>query len=332
MNLHINVTNPAAKRRFETLEQDLVDLYKDKYNYSEAEYVNMTTKIKIKCTVPGHGYFMQTPKQHLKCEGCRKCMGVETSEVFRARIASTFEKEANLVHDNKYTYDLTDFTAGISREITCFCNEHNKKFKQRPEIHLKGSGCYYCGLDKRTANKVAECKQTAQDKVDKVHGVNRYVININTLTSMSTVADITCSVHNKVFKTKPEYLLQGCGCPLCGEVKQQLGSTNKPTCVYYVKIIGHEITGYKIGITSQKVSARLVMYKKLFREEFDKRVEIIATTKYMDRVKAVNIEQAIIHEHKAKLVGNKSDLAFSLNESRETFNTDIFDSIKHYFN
>ena len=43
----------------------------DKYDYSQAEYKNMSTKIKIIC--PIHGAFWQLPHAHTSGEGCKNC-------------------------------------------------------------------------------------------------------------------------------------------------------------------------------------------------------------------------------------------------------------------
>ena len=42
----------------------------DRYSYEDAEYINYDTKLKIKCEK--HGYFWQTPGNHLKGKGCQK--------------------------------------------------------------------------------------------------------------------------------------------------------------------------------------------------------------------------------------------------------------------
>jgi Zn finger protein HypA/HybF involved in hydrogenase expression len=41
------------------------------YDYAYVDYVNRDTKIKIKCKT--HGYFWQTPRNHLQGQGCPKC-------------------------------------------------------------------------------------------------------------------------------------------------------------------------------------------------------------------------------------------------------------------
>lgn len=48
-----------------------IKVHGDKYNYSLVDYINSKTKIKIVC--PKHGIFEQTPNNHLKGCGCKKC-------------------------------------------------------------------------------------------------------------------------------------------------------------------------------------------------------------------------------------------------------------------
>ena len=46
-------------------------VHNNKYDYSNVEYINNTTKIKITCQE--HGIFEQSPDKHLQKRGCPKC-------------------------------------------------------------------------------------------------------------------------------------------------------------------------------------------------------------------------------------------------------------------
>jgi hypothetical protein len=48
-----------------------IKVHKNKYNYSEVDYINIESKVKIIC--PIHGEFKQIPNSHLKGHGCEKC-------------------------------------------------------------------------------------------------------------------------------------------------------------------------------------------------------------------------------------------------------------------
>jgi hypothetical protein len=53
------------------------EIHGNKYDYSFVDYRNNTTKVKIIC--PIHGEFYQTPHNHKRGNGCKKCAGVKIS-------------------------------------------------------------------------------------------------------------------------------------------------------------------------------------------------------------------------------------------------------------
>ena len=79
------------------------------YGYSEVEYVNGHTKVKIIC--PIHGIFEQAPSSHLQGHGCPSCADIENGKKKR-----------------KWTYD------------TC-CNEA-RKYKTRADFQKGSAGAY----------------------------------------------------------------------------------------------------------------------------------------------------------------------------------------------
>ena len=58
------------------------EIHGDKYNYSQVDYKNCDTKVKIKC--PEHGIFEQIPYLHYKKgSGCIKCAEKKVGVSFR---------------------------------------------------------------------------------------------------------------------------------------------------------------------------------------------------------------------------------------------------------
>ncbi len=53
-------------------------VHNNKFDYSKVEYVNNHTKVCIIC--PEHGEFWQTPKLHLRGDGCKKCFCAKMSQ------------------------------------------------------------------------------------------------------------------------------------------------------------------------------------------------------------------------------------------------------------
>jgi len=121
----------------------------DKYDYSEAEYVNTHVPVKIKCLECG-GVFLQEPSSHLAGHGCPKCNKKQTQ---RRVDQATFIARAKKVHGDKYDYSKVEYKDMRSKvEIVC---PHHGAFWQRAQSHLLGNGCPEC---KREAH-IARIKQ-----------------------------------------------------------------------------------------------------------------------------------------------------------------------------
>ena len=89
----------CAGIRKKTTEQFIEDaklIHGERYDYSEVDYKNNRSIIKIKCFE--HGVFEQQAKSHLKGSGCIICSGKNQKDT------DTFIEEANLVHKGIYDY------------------------------------------------------------------------------------------------------------------------------------------------------------------------------------------------------------------------------------
>ena len=128
-----------------------------KYDYSKVEYVNSTTPVEIIC--PVHGSFFQTPKSHLRGNGCKKCGYESNSEkhkrpnhaekikkkwTYKGNIdTEEFIRRAEEVHGKKYDYSKTEYV-NEKTKVCIICPEHGE-FWQTPSNHLYGGkGCIKC--------------------------------------------------------------------------------------------------------------------------------------------------------------------------------------------
>ena len=76
-------------------------IHENKYDYSEINYINAHTKVKIIC--PEHGVFEQTPDSHSRKHGCPNCnKGVNLTN-------ESFVKKAKEKHGDKYDYSITKY-------------------------------------------------------------------------------------------------------------------------------------------------------------------------------------------------------------------------------
>lgn len=107
---------------------------KDKYDYSLVEYKHCKSKVKIIYRKTGE-IFEQTPHLHLY-------RAPENIKLSVRKTTEQFIKEANLVHDNKFSYEKTNYIKNqIKVIITC---PIHSDFEQRPLSHLQGNGCPNC--------------------------------------------------------------------------------------------------------------------------------------------------------------------------------------------
>lgn len=111
-------------------------IHGEKFDYSNVDYKNNKTKIKIIC--PKHGGFDILPPNHLRSKnGCKIC-----ADESYIKDNIKFISEANIIHENKYDYSKTIYE-GCIKKITIICHKHGE-FKQTPNNHLNGSGCPNC--------------------------------------------------------------------------------------------------------------------------------------------------------------------------------------------
>jgi len=129
------------------------NLHDDKYNYDNTVYTNMITKINVTC--PIHGEFSILPSnhvkvlkrehtKHLKPSGCPRCGREEVIKRNKknSKLTPDFIKEANEVHDFKYSYANAHYIhSQVNLQIDC---EIHGIFWQRPSNHLRGTGCPKC--------------------------------------------------------------------------------------------------------------------------------------------------------------------------------------------
>ena len=114
-----------------------------KYDYTNVEYKNNTTKVCIICPNPEHGEFEQTPNNHLSGSGCPKCGNIVIGDSKRSS-KEEFIKKANKKHHGKYNYDKVEYVNHATK-VCIICPKHGE-FWQIPKSHLNGNGCPKCNL------------------------------------------------------------------------------------------------------------------------------------------------------------------------------------------
>ncbi len=118
----------------------LKEIYNDIYDYSFVKYINHETDVLLSCEK--HGVFYKKPSELLhQKQGCHYC-GREKQIASSKKTLEDFIKKANIIHNNKYDYSLTNYTK-LSEKVLIICPEHGE-FKQLANNHLQGNGCKIC--------------------------------------------------------------------------------------------------------------------------------------------------------------------------------------------
>lgn len=176
-----------------------IKIHGDRYDYSLVEYKDTHSKVTIKCLI--HGIFYQSPANHIRGNGCPRCIGKKETII-------DFFKKANLLHEDKYDYSLVSFKSK-QEKIKIICPIHGE-FQQRCSHHLSGVGCPKCvGKNKTTEDFINESKKVHGDKYD--YSLVRYIND-------KTRVKIICPKHG-VFEQMSGKHLQGQGCSHCKESK-----------------------------------------------------------------------------------------------------------------
>ena len=129
----------AIENQTFTKEEILVNFAKKHgklYDYSDMEYVDIHTHIKIKCKK--HGYFWQQPRAHYSGSGCKECVYDELRITW-----VDFLQKANKIHNFEYEYPEPIKINRNTDKVLIKCLKHDI-FDQSITSHLQGNGCSKC--------------------------------------------------------------------------------------------------------------------------------------------------------------------------------------------
>lgn len=188
-----NNSEKNKKRFFEKIKELKLEEF---YDYSESNYTNNKTKIKLKCKIHNE-YFFQNPYEHLK--GYKSCPYCSISKKMNNE---TFINKSNLVHEYKFDYSLIDYKNNKTK-VKIICNKHGI-FHQRPDLHLQGQGCPICRIS---------YQENFIENANKLHNHKYDYSEINYINNSSKI-NIICPEHG-IFKQAPIHHLRGLGCQKC---------------------------------------------------------------------------------------------------------------------
>ena len=177
-----------------------IKIHGDIFDYSQSEYINTETKLKIICKKCGYEFF-RDPHIHLRGQGCFKCFNTN-----RTCTTEAFIKKAKEIHGDKYDYSLVNYINNYIK-IKIICPKHGI-FEQKPNHHLHNHGCAKCYDDDRFYNS-----EEFINKSISIHG-DRYDYSLVDYVDSNSNVKIICKKHG-IFEQKPFTHLADHGCPKC---------------------------------------------------------------------------------------------------------------------
>ena len=210
-----------------------------KYDYSLVDYKNKKTKIKLKCIQCDY-IFEQTPSSHLGGNnGCCICgKGRMNTEGFIKKSKTIYTKD-------EYDYSKVTYV-NSSKKIIISCNNCSNDFKQSPSQHLQGHGCWDCGINKRSVNRLSNVDEFVE-KAKKIFTNNEYDYTNSIYIKSNTNIDILCNKCKKIFTLTPNKHLGGRGCTNeeCKYEKLKLNFIKKATEIFDIGKYDYSLIDYK---------------------------------------------------------------------------------------
>lgn len=104
-------------------------IHKNKYNYDNLNYINTRTKVSILC--PKHGYFLQTPENHMNGQGCINCWRENRSAIRKGRKRQS-KKIYNfgvldILSKDERGKSLKSYKVWTSMLVRCYSDKYHQK-------------------------------------------------------------------------------------------------------------------------------------------------------------------------------------------------------------
>ena len=192
----------------------------DRYDYSRTVFTRITDNVEIIC--PKHGSFWQKASNHIaKHYGCPKCKGEKNAE--RCKLTTEkFVEKSKEKHGDKYDYSKVNYINQCT-PVTIICPIHGE-FKQSPNNHMRGEGCYKCGIMKTKQSR----SLSVQEMVEKAREIHGDYYDYSLITKSYRHVDkvpIVCPIHGLFYQTLNNHLSNE-GCPSCRRSKGEVQIKN----------------------------------------------------------------------------------------------------------
>lgn len=204
-----NTANNQRKSKDSFIEQAKA-IHGNKYNYDSVDYKKNNIKVKIFCKK--HGFFYQTPSNHLLGKGCPKCRDEFLREKF-----SLPKEYVNKKVEEKFKGNikiLTDFYHNVDSKILANCSHHGDF---ETTVYYLLNCKYACPLcaEKEKSFSSSETKliKKIETLSEKFNG--KYDYKIESYKTDTKKIKIVCPIHGEFEQSITSHLASPTGCPKC---------------------------------------------------------------------------------------------------------------------
>lgn len=242
--------------------------FKNKFDYSQATYINQKTRVDIIC--PVHGLFKQSPDKHLQAlTGCPKCgiaqRGLLKSEQAKEKFAVFFEQNFAKSLVQLSPYERVDKPI----RVRCKANGHESEVSPDTLIHRWTrhlNNCGVCALNAARKNLMLSQNEFIERAKKRFPELN---LRSTKYSGIFSVIRFECPIHGKQKREAKSFLDSPKGCSECG--RDEMGWTGtrirllmepgkrikpRPTRIAVMKIKVFDIESLKVGVTSRTLEER----------------------------------------------------------------------------
>lgn len=160
-----------------------------------------------------------------------------------------FIAKAKAVHGNKYDYSRVVYVDSVTL-VSIVCPEHGE-FRQRPAMHLSGTGCPGCA-NERIRKALSDTRESFIEKARIVHG-DKYDYSLVEYVGSDQKVKILCPIHGE-FEQSPHDHLAGKECRVCGRNKSD---ENRKKGLQYFLDQAHAVHGDKYDYSKVDLKTRM---------------------------------------------------------------------------
>jgi very-short-patch-repair endonuclease len=133
----------------------------------------------------------------------------------KKKTTEQFIMEAKLKHPGDvYDYSKVNYT-GKDKPVTIICIKHGD-FEQLANLHLRGSGCNTCGIERRCLLQRMGLGVFIE-RAKQIHGEDTYDYSMVEYINTKTKVIIICKIHKAFLQTPSSHII-GAGCKKCADI------------------------------------------------------------------------------------------------------------------